>query len=296
MKREFQHYDKIVESDLALESQMVKMKINFDKFKSWTLNNIQTWLAFEFIPELIQRNMTNFRDINSLLRSKGKELLEYKLLSRFIEEKTLGTQSETNFRLRENKSDAPESSLRSVSVDELLYEIKDLDLDPLLYQRMLLDRYLAPCGFSIEQVRRFVLKELIQMQKSNFSNAIQVNLDSKPKHLPSAVEILLNAFVSEILEVDSYFHKVPRYKNTIFSTGLAAIIAQPSENGLFLHISPKKFTCQLHDTSLSFPKNQTGVFTLIAFVLFFITDRHKSRLRFKPDTAFANLMHRFEFR
>jgi hypothetical protein len=50
-------YDKITESDMALQSILMSMGVNLEKFNVWAFHNIQVWLAFNFIPELLDRNM-----------------------------------------------------------------------------------------------------------------------------------------------------------------------------------------------------------------------------------------------
>lgn len=294
IRREIQNYDKIAESDFALEKQLIDMNVNFEKFNYWARNNLQIWLAFQFIPELIKRNLTNFREINDALRARGKELKEYKVLNRMIEDEGLSNQTEFNAHFRENRSEAPEKLLRSVTIEELMPIHGDPVLEPLLYKRMNLDQYLAPCGFQIEKTRIYVLKQLLSMQRDNFSIALEQNLSSELKHLPLDFEILLNAFVYYIMEMDSFFDRHLKNRATLFATGLKSI-ARPAEYGFFFHVSPKQITCHLSNTSLAFIKNQAGVFSLMTFVLFYITENHSSMLRNVPDSAFSDLMRRFEF-
>jgi hypothetical protein len=50
-------YETISASEQALNSALMDLNINLDKFYIWAFSNMQVWFAFDFIPELLQRNL-----------------------------------------------------------------------------------------------------------------------------------------------------------------------------------------------------------------------------------------------
>jgi len=49
-------YETISASEQALNSSLIALNVNLEKFYIWAFSNIQVWLAYDFIPELLERN------------------------------------------------------------------------------------------------------------------------------------------------------------------------------------------------------------------------------------------------
>jgi hypothetical protein len=292
LRRDLQNYDKIAESDIALEKQLIDMNVNIENFNHLACHGLPMWLANYFVPDLIRKNLTNIQEINDILHSQGKELKEHRLMSKMIEEEGLSNHGEhySNFRL--NRSDPNDKQLRMTTIDDLLRTSSDPALNQLLSQRMKLDILLAPAGFDASKIRNYVLQRLLVMQKDNFTTALEQNYNSAPKNFPFDFEILLNAFVCYAIEFDQYFAKY-KPRNSIFIQGFLPQVYVP-EDGIYLEVGGSQINCRLHKTILSFIKSQAGAFSLMAFFMFFINDKHRNSIKVNADSPFADLMRRFE--
>lgn len=49
-------YEAISASEQALNSSLIALNVNLDKFYIWAFSNLQVWLAYDFIPEFLERN------------------------------------------------------------------------------------------------------------------------------------------------------------------------------------------------------------------------------------------------
>jgi len=47
------------------------------KFENWSYHNIQIWLGFSLIPEIIKRNYKNLKGINDCLENFHIKLTEF---------------------------------------------------------------------------------------------------------------------------------------------------------------------------------------------------------------------------
>ena len=208
---------------------------------------------------------------------------------------------------------------RSISVDELLmrgeqesmWQLAALKRDPtvrspaefiarltqLLAERIELDQYLAPTAFRAESMRLHALKRFTALQRENFLRALENAPPTRPKrNVPRDEELLLNAFVCCICEFDDTYLMNAGARQMIFVEGFLRS-ARKLDSGFTLEVSRTQISCNTPDVALSFPFAANGVFSLLAFLTFFVHQNHKDALRdvhFGPPNAFKELMRRFD--
>ncbi len=141
----------------------------------------------------------------------------------------------------------------------------------------------------------FVFKRLLSLQKESFLNSLENSLNFSRKNFPLDDEILLHAFVSYVLDCDGYYDAHPSARRNVFIEGfLRSVVINDAD--FHLEVSPKQVTCHVKKLALPFIKNINGVFSLITFLTFYVSDKHESYIARAPDSAFKELMRRFEVR
>ena len=85
-KDNFLNIDENDEINEKMKNVIFKKKIDLKNFNMWSYHNIQIWLAFNFIPEIFEKNFENLKKINLCLNSFEIILKDFEIMKNFIRE------------------------------------------------------------------------------------------------------------------------------------------------------------------------------------------------------------------
>ena len=111
------------------------------------------------------------------------------------------------------------------------------ELKRLIRERNTLDSYFKIDGYSISNIRLFMLKKLCRLQNDGFIREIN-NENEKDYYIyPSNEEILLNIFISYISENNNHYQLMQGRRISIFITSFMEV-AKKNKEDFFLQKNP----------------------------------------------------------
>lgn len=296
-------------------SRIESLDIDLQKYNTWVHQEIQNWLAYSFIPELIQRNRDNLEGIDKTLRSFGFVLKDYQIVKGILE----GYQNDfQDLSVSLNDSVNVEQGLRLANLDEIIsYSMSgrqqwgscwenqffdnsqvasmNKELKRLIRERNTLDSYFKIDGYSISNIRLFMLKKLCRLQNDGFIREIN-NENEKDYYIyPSNEEILLNIFISYISENNNHYQLMQGRRISIFITSFMEV-AKKNKEDFFLQKNPNgNITIFYGETVLeNFYDIQTA-FSVMVLLTHHMKQYHTSYINTR-QRAFNELISRFNIK
>ena len=302
--------------DLDLENSRKKNLVNFlqkenislEFFNKWSLEKIQDWIAFNFLPEIIERNLKNLKKINSFCETYlCRNLKEYLLLDDFlknIDKNNFNFENTKKFQIitLENILNLNIKSLKKWGFDwnpDLIINQENLnkiirELENLIQERYLLDNYFQIKNYQLKNIRFFILKKLIKLQKKNFFLEIENSLEEQNiKFFPNIKNIILHSFVNYIRENDPYYFQ-PHKNNIFIDYDIYSI--KKNEKDFFIDRNSFIKNIAFSGTNeIIYSEGIQGIFNLIVIFTFHVHKYHYNWVKkYQPYHAFDILMHSFK--
>ncbi len=183
-------------------------------------------MAYSFIPEFLERNVNNLKNLNGCLEYFNMNLKEYFIFKNFTTKNGKIEYSP----MMNNLFQQIKTGRKMVSIEEMFYldfrnivrfgldwnteklksstelTLKIEELKNILNQRTVLDSYFLIDGFEVKKIRLYLLKKLFKMRKGNFIKQLENNIQGSNKSIPTIERVLLHLFVRGVKEFDPYYH------------------------------------------------------------------------------------------
>lgn len=279
------------------------MHVDLRKYQYFVQQKIQIWLAFKLIPEYLKRNHENLQKLNDLLRKLKYELFEYKILKNSEDQETNYLQTMQPPFLQQNSQIYKEIQLENLLLSrisiESLYGVSEgssknkenerqifLQLQSLLKERNVLDKYINVKGYKLEEIRLYVTSQLKKLQKRGFVEEIS-QPQTENLRFPQNQSILLQLFATSVLELNPYYSKV---REIVIENKF--IVNLNTEQDFFIQkVGLNQLVVFYGKQSLKFSNNYQDVFKIMVFFLFFMIkfqDKYNSLI--KRDSALGELI------